>query len=108
MKRCSTCNRTYDDPSLSFCIDDGTPLTRVERDDNTTVVRPRNTEENTEDNDWNAVAYQPPSPYVPPGTERKRRRMWPWVVGIVGAFILGILALSVVGFVLQMRSWRNE
>src|ERR1043165_4441201 len=107
MKRCSTCNRTYDDPNLSFCIDDGTPLTPVETDEDTTVVRPRNTEEN----DWNAVAYQPPGSYVPPGnpgTQAKRRRALPWVLGIVGAFILGILALSIAGAIFVMRSQRNE
>lgn len=26
MKRCPTCNRDYADPSLRFCLDDGTPL----------------------------------------------------------------------------------
>ena len=108
MKRCSTCNRTYDDPSLSFCIDDGTPLRTVDTDDDTTVVRPRD----TEDNEWNAVAYQPPEAYAPPGSNRaKRRRAWPWVVGIVGAFVLGILALAVAGVVLlprMMRSAREE
>lgn len=106
MKRCSTCNRTFDEPNLSFCIDDGTPLTPVETDDDTTVVRPRNTERNTEDNDWNAVAYKPPSPYIPPGTEPKRRRAWPWVVGIAGAFILGILALSIAAAILIPRMTR--
>jgi uncharacterized protein DUF4440 len=100
MKRCSTCNRTYTDPNLRFCIDDGTPLTTVETDDDTTVVRPRE----TEDNEWNAVAYRPPSGYVPPGTQPKpRRRLWPWVVGIAGAFILGILALSVFGMIMVQR-----
>src|ERR1044072_2213931 len=107
MKRCSTCNRTYVDPNLSFCIDDGTPLTPVETDDDTTVVRPRN----TEDNDGNATAYQPPSSHVPPGTDAKRRRVWPWVLGIAGAFLLGILALSIAAVILvprMMRSQRNE
>ena len=27
MKRCPTCNRTYTDLSLNFCLEDGTPLT---------------------------------------------------------------------------------
>lgn len=98
MKRCSTCNRTYTDPALSFCIDDGTPLTPVEADDDTTVVRPRS----NEGEDWNAVAYQPPS-YVPPGTHEKRRRAWPWIVGILGAFLLGILALSIAAFIMVPR-----
>ncbi len=118
MKRCSTCNRTFEDPNLSFCIDDGTPLTPVEMDDDTTVVRPKSTEPNsepnsersTEDNGWNATAYQPPGSYVPPGTEPKRRRAWPWVAGIAGAFILGILALSVAAAILipRMRARRYE
>jgi len=103
MKRCSTCNRTYTDPNLSFCIDDGTPLTTVQTEDETTVVRPR---DNNED-DWNPVAYRPPVPYVPPGTvDKPRRRVWPWIVGIGGAFILGILALGVVAAIMLTRMQR--
>jgi len=106
MKRCSTCNRTYTDPNLSFCIDDGTPLTPVETGDDTTVVKPRD----KGDDEWNAVAYRPPSAYVPPGGEVKpRRRVWPWVVGIAGAFLLGILAISVAAVILAPRLMkRNE
>jgi len=103
MKRCSTCNRTYTDPNLSFCIDDGTPLTPVEADDDATVVTPRN---NPDDN-WNARAYQPPGSYVPPGTEIKRRRMWPWVVGILGAFILGIATIAIVAAIVAPRLLRQ-
>ncbi|HSL53597.1 MAG TPA: nuclear transport factor 2 family protein [Pyrinomonadaceae bacterium] len=105
MKRCSTCNRTYTDPNLRFCIDDGTPLTPVETEDDTTVVRPRG----NEDDQWNAVAYQPPAAYVPPGAEVKpRRRLWPWVVGIAGAFILGFLALSIFAVVMVQRKIREQ
>src|SRR3569832_2347075 len=103
MKRCSTCNRTYTDPKLSFCIDDGILLTTVETEDETTVVRPHPREED----DWNAMAYRPPAPYVPPGTsDRPRRRLWPWVVGIAGAFVLGILALGIVAAILIPRMRR--
>lgn len=105
MKRCSTCNRTYTDPNLSFCIDDGTPLTTVETDDDTTVVRTRS----EEDDEWNAVAYRPPGSYVPPGTEIKpRRRVWPWVVGIAGAFLLGILAIGIVASIILPRMMRER
>ncbi|HKG46829.1 MAG TPA: nuclear transport factor 2 family protein [Pyrinomonadaceae bacterium] len=107
MKRCSTCNRTYTDPNLSFCIDDGTPLTPVAADDETTAVSPRG----KEDDEWNAVAYRPPSAYVPPGTPVKpRRRVWPWVAGIAGAFILGLLAISVAALIMvpRLRSRQNE
>ncbi|HJS23830.1 MAG TPA: DUF4440 domain-containing protein [Pyrinomonadaceae bacterium] len=97
MKRCSTCNRTYTDPNLSFCIDDGTPLTTVDADDDATVVTPRG----------NAVAYQPPRPYVPEPAEVKRRRAWPWVVGIFGAFILGILVIAIAAAFLVPRMIRR-
>jgi len=102
MKRCSTCNRTYTDPVLSYCIEDGTPLTTVDTDDEPTVVRPRTTEED----DWNAVAYQPPGPYVPPGGTGKRRRAGPWILGIIAAFFLGILALSIAAIIVMPRMMR--
>lgn len=102
MKRCSTCNRTFTDPNLRFCIDDGTPLTDVEPDnDDTTVVTPHNQD------DRSPVAYQPPSSYVPVGGERKRRRVWPWLVGIGGAFILGIVAIAIAGAMMVPRLARQ-
>ena len=100
MKRCTTCNRTYTDPNLSFCIDDGTPLT-VEPDDDATVVTPRNNPES----EWNTSAYQPPRSHVPvpPGDGVKRRHAWPWIVGIFGAFILGILVIGIAAAILAPR-----
>src|SRR5215213_620592 len=104
MKRCSTCNRTFTDPNLRFCLDDGTPLTDVEPDDDATVITPRNTQENS----WNAAAYQPPRLHVPPGGEvRKRKRVWPWIVGLAGAFILGIFVIGFAGLVLAPRIARR-
>ena len=102
MKRCSTCNRTYTDPNLSFCIEDGTPLTTVEEDE-ATVVSPRGSTE-----DWSTAPYQPPRAYVPPGGEAKQRRAWPWIVGIGGAFVLGIVAISIAAVVLAPRLLRRQ
>ena len=110
MKRCSTCNRTYTDPNLRFCIDDGTPLATVQTDDETTVVRPQG----NEDDEWNTGGYQPPSSsYIPPGAEpvKRQRRVWPWIVGIGGAFLLGIVAISIAAAILvprMMRARQNE
>jgi len=106
MKRCSTCGRTYTDANLSFCIEDGTPLTPVESQDETTVVTPdRDTDE------LPPVAYRPPGSYLPPGAQAGRRRVWPWVVGIGGAFLLGILGISIAAAILApklLRSRQNE
>lgn len=38
MKRCPVCNATYDDPYLSFCPNDGTPLVRMSPDEAHTVL----------------------------------------------------------------------
>jgi Domain of unknown function (DUF4440) len=72
MKRCPTCSRTFTDPNLSFCVDDGTPLTTEEGED--------------------AAPYRPPTSYVPPS---RKRRVWPWLLGIVAAFILGVAGLMI-------------
>ena len=88
MKRCPTCNRTYTDPNLSFCVEDGTPLSTEEPDDDSTVVTP----------------YRPPSASVPPGSlHDKRRRAWPWVLGLFSAFGIGAILLLLVAFVLVPR-----
>jgi hypothetical protein len=91
MKRCPTCNRTYTDPNLTFCTDDGTPLTTIEVADD-------------------APAYRPPSAYVPPGATPpgKQRRAWPWIVGILGAFLLGAVVLMVAAAVLVPRMMRSR
>lgn len=65
MKRCPTCNRTYTDLSLNFCLEDGTPLSADAPpvDPNTTIRYPaaRDTEEPPP-----TEIYQPPPPVVTP------------------------------------------
>jgi len=92
MKRCPTCQRTYTEQNLSYCIDDGTPLVEV-IDDDPTVVSPRQPTTADTSNDWNAVAYRPPGAYVPPDT--RKRRVWPWVLGLVGLLVLVIAGLAI-------------
>ena len=97
MKRCPTCNRTYTDPTLSFCIEDGTPLTPVNSAEESTVVSPRD-----------VAPYQPPGAYGPSGGEGRKRRVWPWVLGIAGAFLLGIVAISIAAVILIPRAIRSS
>ena len=105
MNRCRTCNRTYTDPNLSYCIDDGTPLITEVADDESTVVNTSSPSDRSTEDDWNAVAYRPPSAYVPPG---KQRRTWPWVVGVLGAFVLGAVALMIAAAIFVPRMIRSR
>jgi len=96
MKRCSTCNKTFSDPNLRFCLDDGTPLISLPEDDELTDVG-----RGTEGAGWNPPAYQPPS-YVPPEGATKRR-VWPWVLGIIGVLLVGLVGFSIAAIVLIPR-----
>lgn len=88
MKRCPTCNRTYTDPNLTFCVEDGTPLKTEEHDDESTIVSP----------------YRPPGSYVPPATSREpRRKVWPWIVGMVAAFGIGAAVLLIAAVLVVPR-----
>ena len=112
MKRCPTCNKTFTDQNLSFCIEDGTPLLAVaDGADETTVVSPHpaKTDQSAETEayvprDWQRD-YQPPGSFQPAG---KKRRVWPWVVGIGGAFLLGIVGLGIVLALMVPKMVRNN
>ena len=96
MKRCPTCQRTYTDQNLSYCIEDGTPLVIDTADDDTTVVSHKQSpaaSPASDSEDWNAVAYRPPTAYVPPSTSK--RRVWPWVLGLLSLLVLVVVGLGI-------------
>lgn len=116
MKRCPACNRTFTDPNLSFCIDDGTPLVNSAVDDETTVVSPspkdQGSDQGYKPRDWQTPAYQPPGYQTYPDTKSKRKT-WPWVVGIFALVILvfgglGIAAAIMFPKLLRTTTNRNS
>ena len=99
MKRCPTCNKTFTDPNLSYCIDDGTPLASIpEPEDETTQVG-----SSSASTGW---APPPPPSYQPPAytapAERKRRT-WPWLLAVIGVLVLALVGLSVAAVLLIPR-----
>lgn len=124
MKRCPTCNRDYSDPSLSFCIEDGTPLVKAfapTSDPEATIVTPASAKTQIDGGDgasagegrasnWKEPAYQPPGQFPLPPTVRKRRA-WPWVVGIVVLLLIGVAGIGIAAVLVipnLMRSAENE
>ncbi len=111
MKRCPTCNRTFTDSHLSFCLDDGTPLVAVaEPADEITVVSPSTGQ--TQNNPPPTESYPPgdwTSPdYLPPGSPRPseniaKRRVWPWVAGIFGVLLIAFVGLGIAAFIYLPR-----
>jgi hypothetical protein len=123
MKRCPTCKRAFDDDTLSFCLEDGTPLVAESAPrggSQETLVAPRSPATGSESGSAlpptqvysqlpgkstvSASSYQPPvTPYRP------KRKTWPWVIGVLA--LLSILAAAIVaaftvpGF---LRTSRND
>jgi hypothetical protein len=122
MKRCPTCNRTFDDNTLSFCLEDGTPLLTTGApaafDPNATISFDQ-ARQTSEQGPPPTIAYtgstplinQPLAGQVPtpswtmpatPVAQARRRRVWPWVLG--GLAILTVLG---VGFIILLVALAN-
>jgi hypothetical protein len=103
MKRCPTCNKTFTDRNLSFCIDDGTPLAPVDDlPDELTVVSPSASESDSRSDgpsgagdEGTVPPYQPPGSHIPPGVPPPaRRKAWPWILGLLFLFLLIIVGMG--------------
>jgi hypothetical protein len=110
MKSCRTCNKTFTDPNLSFCIDDGTPLVSIAE----TVVSPSSSEgasppsstEAYKPRDWQAPDYQPPG-FQTSTTAPPRKKTWPWVVGVMAVLGIGVIGIGVAGAILIPNMMRK-
>ena len=115
MKRCPTCNKTFNEKHLSFCVDDGTPLVNIDPpDDEATVVRPAAEGSSPEasvssgaSGERDSKPYQPPGSYVPPGSYGERKRQtWPWILGIFAILVIVFAGLGIAAVVLVPRMMR--
>jgi hypothetical protein len=119
MKSCPTCNKTFTDPNLSFCVDDGTPLVSVAAPaDETTVVSPLSGERQSippptevyRPRDWQAPDYQPPG-FQTSAAAPARKKAWPWVVGLLAVLAIGVIGIAIAGAILipnMLRTASNE
>jgi ketosteroid isomerase-like protein len=122
VKRCPTCNQTFTEAHLSFCIDDGTPLVPVDADaaadpaaDEATVVRSAAASDSyssgSADSHGRASespvpAYQRPGSYVPPDykPQQGKRKTWPWLLGLLVIVLVIFAGLGIAAALLVPRS----
>jgi hypothetical protein len=115
MKFCPTCNRGYSDDSLSFCLDDGSPLTTAgatsgsASDPHATLVyNPGRPTDPTQPQGATAASGSPSANagWASQGTtvvqpKRRSNALW-WVLGIGGVVVIGgvalLLIVGVIGF----------
>jgi len=106
VKRCPTCNKTFTDRNLSFCIEDGTPLVPVDNSpDEVTVVSPsardaadRSAGPSSGPDEGTIPPYQPPGSYASPGVPPRKRRIWPWILGLLLVLLLVIVGMGAVAW----------
>jgi len=111
VKTCPTCKRSFTDDSLSFCLEDGTPLVSVTQStDEETLVRPPVKKDYLPAKETIRV-----SPFQTPGSlpydsKVSERPVWPWIVAIVGLILLVIIAIAGVAIVgpALIRASKNE
>src|SRR5712691_5846771 len=97
MKRCTTCNRTFDDDTLTVCVDDGSALVGAREVPTTQGYSGLGGKATWSPSQDQIAEIQQ---YVA-ATTKSRRKVWPWVVvavvvlliliGLVGAFVVGRL-----------------
>ncbi|HSS19000.1 MAG TPA: hypothetical protein VLL54_02900 [Pyrinomonadaceae bacterium] len=121
MKTCPTCNRSYTDASLNFCLEDGTPLVNSPAagvDPNATIryTAPRSTKPTPE------PVYipppTPPPPQVPPNSypgapqwspllpPRKKSSAGWWIIG--GLLVVGIIGVGAVIMIIAIASMNSH
>jgi hypothetical protein len=127
MKRCPTCNRTYTDLSLNFCLEDGTPLTSDSPgvDPNATIRYPsaRDTAEPPPTEIYRpAAAPPPPRPAPPPPQQhqpqpqqwsptptqpprKKSNAVW-WILGGLAALL--VIGVGLVVMIIALASLSTE
>src|SRR6266568_8918842 len=111
MKRCPTCKRTFEDDTLIFCLDDGTPLVAATRlDSEETLVLPSSSDRGARIPDTqpyhqpsgrSTLASDPRQPAIPEPypTPSPQRSAWPWLLGIAAVLLLGVGVLVAVALV---------
>ena len=105
MKRCPQCQSVYED-AKNFCLNDGTPLVADSAEARRVTPTPPAPETQqfqstpTQAVGWSqAGGRQPTSPSLSQPQPRKRR-VWPWVLGVLGVVVVGLVGLlGVIGYV---------
>lgn len=127
MKRCPTCSRSFDDDTLTFCLEDGSPLVREaasRADSQETLVSPSPTVPPLQSSSGlpstrsynqlpgkgtiSASQFNVPAQGYGPAT--KQRRIWPWIVAILAILFLVIAAVVIMAFVIppMLRTSNND
>jgi ketosteroid isomerase-like protein len=105
MKRCPQCQSVYDD-AKNFCLNDGMPLVADATEPRPVTPTPAAPETQpfqpmpTQPAGWSqAGSWQTQGSALAQPPPRKRR-VWPWVVSILGVLVLGVVALvGLLGYV---------
>lgn len=114
MKICPKCGKTYDDPSLNFCLDDGSILNQRDSGNPTPQTVMINTPQTGGFNQPFGGPPASPNQYVPVqnAPAKKGSKTWLWVVGILGLVVVlcggGFGGLLLIGSLSDTNSNKDQ
>src|SRR6266446_776060 len=120
MKRCPTCKRTFEDDTLSYCLDDGTPLVATTRPDSEeTLMLPSSsdrgagipdTQPYNQPSGRSTLASDPRQSAMPQqyATPSPQRSAWPWLLAITAVLLLGFGVIVAVALVVPQLIHSKE
>jgi hypothetical protein len=102
MKRCPQCDRTYED-AKNFCLQDGTPLVADAPAPPPQPQPPGASPYQNSPQPGSPAAWSQAGSWQPPGNLSgapvRKRKVWPWVLGVLAVVVLGGAAIiGVVGY----------
>jgi len=99
MKRCPTCQRTYTDASLNFCLEDGTPLSDAAPSPPPAEIHHQPAPLLNQVDPMAQPRHWSPMPPMPP--QRKSNAVW-WILG--GIVVVGIVVVGALVMILALAS----
>ena len=102
MKRCPSCNRTYTDETLLFCLEDGTPLVAADQTTAPTIMMPAEPPPTVAYDTGRVTAPQVQPAWTTTTPPQQKRKVWPFVVG--GLLLLLVFGGGLIAAVVWMAS----
>jgi hypothetical protein len=109
MKECPRCRAKYHDPTLNFCLDDGTPLVASAGDSEATVILGGyTTRENRAGRVSDGVSPVQTGYAAPPSGRKGGGAVWKILIVLVGLGVLVVAVIGAAGVIYFYRSSDNR
>jgi len=106
MKRCPKCNRSYQDDTLRFCLEDGSSLTSITRE---AEAPPTERMPHGMPTQKSVAPTIPSYPHIAPVSQSETRQSSPLLTGgVIAIALLLLMLVGIAGYFVIRQSWPNQ